>query len=826
MRSKKSKGMAFCAAAILCLMIIFSSFSLGASGLSSGEEEIGSAENPTPDGLADSAWPTFRGNRRNTGLSPYETGHLDNAARWTFDTDDKIQSSPALDEHGLVYIGSRDGNLYAVNQDGREEWSFNTGDLVTSSPTVSDNGLVYIGSRDGNLYAVNQDGREEWSFSTGFWIESSPAVAEDGTIYVASYDGNLYALDQDGNEKWSYELGGDPFSSPAIGPNGAVYIGSDNGNLYAVEEDGSEKWTSPIGDFVRSSPAVSSDGTVYVGSGSGSLYALDSDGSERWSFDTGDEISSSPAIGPNGTIYIGSDNGNLYAVEEDGSEKWSTPLGGFVRSSPAVSSDGIVYVGSGSGSLYAINPDGSERWSFDTGDEIWSSPAIGEDGSIYFGSNDEKLYALGTEQEVELTIDSSDGGDVVEPGEGTYSYSYGSTVELEAKAYKDHHFSRWSGDTGSIENPEERITTIEMDGNKEITAEFAVDTYELNITVDGEGSTEPSEGIHEHDSGENVTVNAVPEEEWSFTRWTGDVPKEEGEEPEITITMDQDKEITAHFEEDDEGNESEGEEWNLTIEVQGEGTTDPEPGTYTYDDGKNVTVQALSTEEGWTFSHWEGDVAEEVERNEDITVIMDQDKKITAHFADEKARFEIEILSPQVGDEYEKGDDIILEFRVENTGDIQSELDVEFYVGGELVETKESIVLAPHETHEGHFVYEVEDDGELLLEVKGLQNGSEGSSKEVMVVVEDGGLSSYTWYTWVLLATIAGVIIAALAAVLWIKGSKGEEKEERTFDETRRPYSGEFPTAERPQENQQDERTSSFPKSPEYQHEDRYRKKR
>lgn len=746
MRSKKSKGMAFCAAAILCLMIIFSSFSLGASGLSSGEEEIGSAENPTPDGLADSAWPTFRGNRRNTGLSPYETGHLDNAARWTFDTDDKIQSSPALDEHGLVYIGSRDGNLYAVNQDGREEWSFNTGDLVTSSPTVSDNGLVYIGSRDGNLYAVNQDGREEWSFSTGFWIESSPAVAEDGTIYVASYDGNLYALDQDGNEKWSYELGGDPFSSPAIGPNGAVYIGSDNGNLYAVEEDGSEKWTSPIGDFVRSSPAVSSDGTVYVGSGSGSLYALDS--------------------------------------------------------------------------------DGSERWSFDTGDEIWSSPAIGEDGSIYFGSNDEKLYALGTEQEVELTIDSSDGGDVVEPGEGTYSYSYGSTVELEAKAYKDHHFSRWSGDTGSIENPEERITTIEMDGNKEITAEFAVDTYELNITVDGEGSTEPSEGIHEHDSGENVTVNAVPEEEWSFTRWTGDVPKEEGEEPEITITMDQDKEITAHFEEDDEGNESEGEEWNLTIEVQGEGTTDPEPGTYTYDDGKNVTVQALSTEEGWTFSHWEGDVAEEVERNEDITVIMDQDKKITAHFADEKARFEIEILSPQVGDEYEKGDDIILEFRFENTGDIQSELDVEFYVGGELVETKESIVLAPHETHEGHFVYEVEDDGELLLEVKGLQNGSEGSSKEVMVVVEDGGLSSYTWYTWVLLATIAGVIIAALAAVLWIKGSKGEEKEERTFDETRRPYSGEFPTAERPQENQQDERTSSFPKSPEYQHEDRYRKKR
>jgi outer membrane protein assembly factor BamB len=63
-------------------------------------------------------------------------------------------SSPAVGG-GVVYIGSFDGNVYAIDaQSGQKEWAFQTGDIVHSSPAVV-NGVVYVGSFDGNLYAFS-----------------------------------------------------------------------------------------------------------------------------------------------------------------------------------------------------------------------------------------------------------------------------------------------------------------------------------------------------------------------------------------------------------------------------------------------------------------------------------------------------------------------------------------------------------------------------------------------------------------------------------------------------------------------------------------------
>ena len=64
-----------------------------------------------------------------------------------------MDSSPAV-ANGIVYAGSWDKNLYAIDAvTGKEQWRFATGDRVDSSPAVA-NGIVYIGSEDKNLYAV------------------------------------------------------------------------------------------------------------------------------------------------------------------------------------------------------------------------------------------------------------------------------------------------------------------------------------------------------------------------------------------------------------------------------------------------------------------------------------------------------------------------------------------------------------------------------------------------------------------------------------------------------------------------------------------------
>jgi hypothetical protein len=72
-------------------------------------------------------------------------------------------------------------------------WAFTTGGTVVSSPAVA-NGVVYVGSGDHNLYALDAStGDLLWSYTTGWAVYSSQAVA-DGVVYVGSDDDKVYAF--------------------------------------------------------------------------------------------------------------------------------------------------------------------------------------------------------------------------------------------------------------------------------------------------------------------------------------------------------------------------------------------------------------------------------------------------------------------------------------------------------------------------------------------------------------------------------------------------------------------------------------------------------
>ena len=65
-------------------------------------------------------------------------------------------SSPIV-ANGIVYVGSYDHNVYALNATtGTKVWNYATGDAVWYSPIVA-NGIVYVGCYGHDVYAPQCD---------------------------------------------------------------------------------------------------------------------------------------------------------------------------------------------------------------------------------------------------------------------------------------------------------------------------------------------------------------------------------------------------------------------------------------------------------------------------------------------------------------------------------------------------------------------------------------------------------------------------------------------------------------------------------------------
>ena len=72
----------------------------------------------------------------------------------------------------------------------------------------------------------------------------------------------------------------------------------------------------------------------------------------------------------------------------------------------------------------------------------------------------------------ELTISSTPNGSVITPGEGTFTYNEGKVVRLVARSALGYGFSEWTGDVATITTVNSFSTTITMNGDYSITANF------------------------------------------------------------------------------------------------------------------------------------------------------------------------------------------------------------------------------------------------------------------------------------------------------------------------------------------------------------------
>lgn len=253
--------------------------------------------------------------------------------KWTYLTEGRVWSNAAFSSR-TIFWGAQDSSVHALNPNGTAEWTKSTWGAITASAAIGSDGTVYIGSFDGNLYALDPaTGDTRWTYQTGEHIVGSVALGENKSgstdaIYLGSTDGRMYALNRKGELIWKYDTGDAIRSSPAVGLGtngeqpGVVYFGGGNGKIYALNAiNGQRRWSynttadEPVlhdrNDL--NSPVALGPTGVYVGSESGRLWYVPYDyclhaTDTRCAKTPGEELPAEIAgllyVSPGGTTYF------------------------------------------------------------------------------------------------------------------------------------------------------------------------------------------------------------------------------------------------------------------------------------------------------------------------------------------------------------------------------------------------------------------------------------------------------------------------------------------------------------------------------------------
>jgi len=125
----------------------------------------------------------------------------------------------------------------------------------------------------------------------------------------------------------------------------------------------------------------------------------------------------------------------------------------------------------------------------------------------------------------DLTVASTAGGTVTDPGEDAFTYNAGTVVSLVAVPEDGYTFGWWSGDIGMIADVNAASTTITMNSDKSIVANFVEFSAPENVSV-----TEIDPGV------ESVTVTIEPVEELNVSQMPAGIDPQEAYVVESTGT--------------------------------------------------------------------------------------------------------------------------------------------------------------------------------------------------------------------------------------------------------------------------------------------------
>jgi outer membrane protein assembly factor BamB len=301
-----------------------------------------------------------------------------------------VTSSPRLYD-GKIYVGCKDGSLYAYTSEGRLVWTYRSGAGIGASPCFAA-GRVICANYRGDLFCLDANtGAAIWSFAARSKIVSSPQAREN-LVVAGTVDGRLVAVRSDnGRRLWERKIGASIWASPVVAQD-CVIAATTDGFLVRLDLRGKIAWRVNAGGGVFSSLlCIEEKNLVVFGGRYVNGYSL-TGGKRIWRFSTGSRVDGAPSRGGD-AIFVGTNNGNLYALTFDGAQIWRCQVGGAVHSRPLVAG-AVVLVTTYASRLVAVDAaSGKIAGEFRAASPAYSSPE-GDGKRVYFGTNSGVLHAV------------------------------------------------------------------------------------------------------------------------------------------------------------------------------------------------------------------------------------------------------------------------------------------------------------------------------------------------------------------------------------------------------------------------------------------------
>lgn len=224
---------------------------------------------------------------------------IDNEGKniWTTDISGEFWTSTPVVSGSYVYVGALDNKLHAFYLNGGyESYYVDTKNWVMSTPTVSSDGIVYFGSNNGKLYAVDSlGGTVKWTANIGRAVQTKPEIGSLGgkeVVFVGSNDNNIYAVETiNGEIVWKGSTAG-WVESPLYYQNKVIF-GSRDARVYSYSTERACSITSPheaeivgVKEIVVTGSAVSdsSNMKVYVAANNGNWEEATLSSKGDWTF--------------------------------------------------------------------------------------------------------------------------------------------------------------------------------------------------------------------------------------------------------------------------------------------------------------------------------------------------------------------------------------------------------------------------------------------------------------------------------------------------------------------------------------------------------------